>query len=147
MLKKAKLLTRPTLADISPAHPEAAKTASSPKDAPFRQARPQRAVTFRGGWDDPNCARRTSTFLSCAFREQGDRPSYPIPLFQPPPRALPREFDQVCRSQLDLIDAESSGSAHCPSRRVRRYWLLLPVHPRAILLSDRLSRMRCRLEW
>jgi hypothetical protein len=25
-----------------------------------------------GGWDDPNRARRTSTFLSCAFREQED---------------------------------------------------------------------------
>src|SRR6267143_7180595 len=31
-----------------------------------------------GGWDDPNCARRTSTFLSCAFREQRDRPSHPL---------------------------------------------------------------------
>ncbi len=35
----------------------------------------------RGEWNDPDCARRTSTFLSCAFREQGDRPSYPIPPF------------------------------------------------------------------
>ena len=34
-----------------------------------------------GGWDDPNCARRTSTFLSCAFREQRDRPSYPLLTF------------------------------------------------------------------
>ena len=34
MLKKARLLTRPTLADTSPTCPESAKTASSPKDAP-----------------------------------------------------------------------------------------------------------------
>ena len=34
MLKKARLLTRPTLAATSPARPESAKTASSPKDAP-----------------------------------------------------------------------------------------------------------------
>ena len=34
MLKKASLLTRPTPAATSPARPESAKTASSPKDAP-----------------------------------------------------------------------------------------------------------------
>jgi len=31
-----------------------------------------------GGWDDSNCACRTSTALSCAFREQRDRPSHPL---------------------------------------------------------------------
>ena len=35
----------------------------------------------RGGWDDPNCAHRTSTVLSCAFCEHWDRPSYPAPFF------------------------------------------------------------------
>jgi hypothetical protein len=40
MLKKARLLTRPTLAVISPSRPESAKTASSPRDAPYpRQGR------------------------------------------------------------------------------------------------------------
>jgi hypothetical protein len=34
MLKKAGRLTRPTLAATSPARPESAKTASSPRDAP-----------------------------------------------------------------------------------------------------------------
>src|SRR6266850_4265870 len=34
MLKKSRLLTRPTLAVISPARPESAGTASSPRDAP-----------------------------------------------------------------------------------------------------------------
>src|SRR2546428_12455553 len=34
MLKKARLLTRPTRAATSPARPESAKTASSPMDAP-----------------------------------------------------------------------------------------------------------------
>jgi len=43
MLKKARLLTRPTLATTSPARPESAKTASSPKDAPFpKQGRSER---------------------------------------------------------------------------------------------------------
>ena len=36
MLKKARLLTHPTLAATSPARPESAKTASSPRAAPFR---------------------------------------------------------------------------------------------------------------
>src|SRR6476646_3842477 len=36
---------------------------------------------LRGGWDDPNCAHRTSTVLSCAFCEHWDRPSYPDPFF------------------------------------------------------------------
>jgi hypothetical protein len=35
MLKKTRLLTRPTLAATSPARPESAETASSPKYAPF----------------------------------------------------------------------------------------------------------------
>jgi len=59
---------------------------------------------IRGGWDDPNCAssqfpiafsrvawsildcaRRTSTFLSCAFREQeDDQATLPSPLAVPP---------------------------------------------------------------
>jgi len=34
MLKKASLLTRPALEAISPARPESAKAASSPRDAP-----------------------------------------------------------------------------------------------------------------
>ena len=36
LFKKARLLTRPTPAATSPARPESAKTASSPRDAPFR---------------------------------------------------------------------------------------------------------------
>ena len=36
MLEKARLLTRPTPAPTSPARPESANTASSPRDAPFR---------------------------------------------------------------------------------------------------------------
>ncbi|TKS58004.1 MAG: hypothetical protein EWM73_03651 [Nitrospira sp.] len=43
MLKKASLLTRPTLATTSPARPESAKTASPPKDAPCpKQGRSKR---------------------------------------------------------------------------------------------------------
>ena len=43
LLKKANLLTRPTPANISPARPESAKTASSPWDAPCpKQGRSQR---------------------------------------------------------------------------------------------------------
>jgi hypothetical protein len=48
----------------------------------FSQARPQRTIPFIwGGWDDPNCARPTRAFSSCALREQGDRPSYPTSFF------------------------------------------------------------------
>ena len=43
LLKKDDLLTHPTPAATSPAHPESAKTASSPKDAPFpKQGRSER---------------------------------------------------------------------------------------------------------
>jgi hypothetical protein len=49
MLKKARLLTRPTLADTSPARPESAKTASSPKDAPSpKQGRSE--LSLYKGW-------------------------------------------------------------------------------------------------
>jgi hypothetical protein len=37
LFRKARLLTRPTPADTSPSRPESAKTASSPRDAPFPQ--------------------------------------------------------------------------------------------------------------
>ena len=46
MLKKASFLTRPTPAATSPARPESAKTASSPRDAPFpKQGRSERDET------------------------------------------------------------------------------------------------------
>lgn len=32
----------------------------------------------RGGWDDPDCGRPTSTFRLCAVREHGDCPSHPV---------------------------------------------------------------------
>ena len=61
MLKKARLLTRPTPATISPSHPESARTVSSPMDAPFRgQGRNTLSLyLLRGDWNDPNCAHRT----------------------------------------------------------------------------------------
>jgi len=46
MLKKARLLTRPTLAAISPDRPESAKTASSPRDALFHGQGHKRAITY-----------------------------------------------------------------------------------------------------
>jgi hypothetical protein len=59
MLKKARLLTHPTLAGTSPARHESAKTASLPRDALV----PSKAATshhfIRGGRDDPNCAQHS----------------------------------------------------------------------------------------
>jgi len=50
MLKKARLLTRPTPADISPSRPESAKTASSPWDAPCpKQGRSELPLKGVGG--------------------------------------------------------------------------------------------------
>ena len=40
----------------SPTRPESAKTASSPKDAPYPRQGHNELSLFRGGWDDPNCA-------------------------------------------------------------------------------------------
>jgi hypothetical protein len=59
MLEKARLLTRPTLAVISPAHPESAKTDSSLWDAPCPKQGRTNYHFIRGGWDDPNCAQRS----------------------------------------------------------------------------------------
>jgi hypothetical protein len=51
MLKKAKLLTRPTLAATPPARPESAKTASLPWDAPCpKQGRSERRGKRRTLW-------------------------------------------------------------------------------------------------
>ena len=46
--QKGDLLTLPTLADTSPARPESAKTASSPKDAPWPKQGRSGAVTSQG---------------------------------------------------------------------------------------------------
>ena len=81
MLNKAGHLTRPTLAVTSPARPESAKTASSPRDAPFPKQGRIELSFIRGGWDDSNCARPTRRVRDRALREQGDRPSYPALFF------------------------------------------------------------------
>ena len=119
IFKKATVFTRPTLAVISPARPESAKAAPSPKDAPCpKQGRGELSLIFKG-WvgeglqisqlpqrEQADCsslrassdhrfivgalrARRTvcllpHILLGRALREQGDRPSYPNPLFQHP---------------------------------------------------------------
>jgi hypothetical protein len=61
--------------DFSPAQPRRAKT---------RRSAGKAAAIYHllwGGWNDPNCAHRTSTVLSCAFCEHWDRPSYPALFF------------------------------------------------------------------
>src|SRR6266850_4981682 len=96
MLKKARLLTRPTMAATSLARPESAKTASSPRDAPCpKQGRSELSLFIRGGWDDPNCARPTRAFSSRALREHGDRPSYPTSFFSIllVPSGMPMQID------------------------------------------------------
>ena len=57
-LKKARLLTRPTLASTSPARPESAKTASRPRTRliPCKAAASYHFI--RAGWNDPKCAQR-----------------------------------------------------------------------------------------
>ena len=67
-------------------------------------------VPIRGGWDDPNCARRTSTFLSCAFREQRDHPSYPVPLLDRvlKDRLRPNRLSQDS-TPLEFVKNPSSG--------------------------------------
>ena len=47
MLKQAGFLTRPTLATTSPTLPESAKTASSPRDAPFPELYSQSHASLR----------------------------------------------------------------------------------------------------
>ena len=59
MLKKARLLTRPTPAATSPACPESAKTASSPRDVLVPCKTASSCHFIRGGRDDPNCAQRS----------------------------------------------------------------------------------------
>ena len=59
MLKKARLLTRPIPAATSPACPESAKTASSPRDVLVPCKTAASCHFIRGGRDDPNCAQRS----------------------------------------------------------------------------------------
>ncbi len=61
MLKKARLLTRPTLAVISPARPESAKTDSSPWDAPYpMQGRSeQRGESYSVSYVEPQSEAKT----------------------------------------------------------------------------------------
>ena len=76
MLKEARLLNRPTPAATSPAHPESAKTASSPKDAPFRgQGRSSTAdprFTFHASrFTAAGGAARTLHGKSCVLAHRG----------------------------------------------------------------------------
>ena len=56
MLKKARLLTRPTLAATSPSHPASAKTVALPSDAPCLSKAAASYSFSRGGLDNPNCS-------------------------------------------------------------------------------------------
>ena len=67
--------------DFSPARPESAKTASSPRDAPCPKQGRSELSQLRGGWDDPNCAHRTSTVSSCTFCEQEGHLAAPFSFF------------------------------------------------------------------
>ena len=100
MLKKARLLTRPTLAAISPARPESAKTASSPRDSPCtRQGRYERLSTtfpvagldefptahvipipyfiFKGSLVDPRVRASNEHILIVRVPRAGGRPGCP----------------------------------------------------------------------
>ena len=93
--------------DISPAQPRRAETRPVPSKAAAD------VCLTRGRWDDPNCARRTSTFLPCAFREQGDRPSCLVPLFQHPARES-TSHRHSCRS-----DTAREPPLHRPVEDIR----------------------------
>ena len=98
MLKKARLLTRPTLAATAPARPESAKTASLPWDAPYsKQGRSECSTMVlpsllvyvaQDGPDESLTARvqrGSSETARCA--STGDSPGHPSPaggLFQDP---------------------------------------------------------------
>jgi len=60
MLKKARLLTRPTPAVISPAHPESARQTLRPGTCLVPSKAAANYHFIRGGWDDPNCTQWTS---------------------------------------------------------------------------------------
>ena len=64
MLKKARLLTRPSLAVISPARPESAKTASLPRDAPFSDLRSWFDKILNGDSAASPTRRRAQTWCS-----------------------------------------------------------------------------------
>ena len=72
MLKKARLLTRPTLAATSPAHPEPAKADPLPLGRALSHARPQRAKQVEvevkvEQWSDfPHLSLSVSLFLMLA---------------------------------------------------------------------------------
>ena len=55
MFKKARLLTRPTLAAISSTLPESVKTASSPKDATYPMQSHLSAVQTQAGSERGDC--------------------------------------------------------------------------------------------
>ena len=87
-VEKVARLTRPTPADISPARPESAKTASSPKDAPVPMLRSRIAQRL----NVPNRASRMSEFLEGLFRSPRfiQRANGPHEVRYVPPRLFAR---------------------------------------------------------
>ena len=106
LLKQLPILVCPTRRLL---HPPALSLPGQPLCTRTRLVPGKAAVNYRfirGGWDDPNCARRTSTFLSYAFREQEDgQTSLPI-LLRP----------RVARAQktIRLHPLLCSGSTRAP---------------------------------
>jgi len=112
LLKQLPVLIRPTRRLL---HPLALSLPRQPLCPRTRLVPGKAAANYRfirGGWDDPNCARRTSTFLSCAFPEQEDgQATLPI-LLRP----------RVARAQKTirlhpLLCSESTGAPRVSSRR------------------------------
>ena len=126
MLKQAELLTRPTLATISPARPESAKTASPPRNAPFPKQGRSDLSFLRDGWDDPHCARRSHPPTH-----------WQIVLTHPTLRLLRNRFPVTChlpgRGPSDLLRPFLEGVAEAALYCAHRTIYMLP--PSLLVIS------------
>src|SRR5207247_9211443 len=77
MLEKARLLTRPTLAVISPAHPESAKTDFSLWYAPCPKQGRTSYHFIRGGWDVPTARVQRGSSEAARCASTGIVPGHP----------------------------------------------------------------------
>src|ERR1043165_6841771 len=69
------------------------------------QIYPSPSLLLRGGWGDPHCAHRSSTFRSCAICEHRDFPSYPV---------IPSSIPLVHWSHKHRGEVKRKASALCP---------------------------------
>ena len=118
MLKKASLLTRPTLATTSPARPESAKTASSPWDALYPRQGPSNSLYLPlGKWPRLPLTARIERAQFHRARSASKKGTWPLP---------PHPSEAARCASTGIVPATPSSLFQHPAKSESHSSLILP---------------------